>query len=423
MRVPRASSARLMIAVAAVLTAVVGSTALSSTALGSTASSASHASDPGRLTVHPAAYHVRGAFMAQVPLSEAQCEAVFRIDCYVPDQVEAAYNLPALYGRGITGKGRTIVVVDAFGSPTIAYDLLQFDQYLGLGTPSLRIVQVGHVPTFDSGNADMVGWAAETTLDVEHAHAGAPDANIVLAEAAEDNLQHLALAVRYAVQHRLGDVISLSWGEPEQALGRKFVSSYSSIFSQAASSHITIVASSGDTGATGQDENGNYYHYPVATWPATSPFVTAVGGTRLNLNAIGARNGPDTAWNDTYSTAVNDFFFGNDGPNPLATGGGKSAYNGRPAYQDGVRNVTGNQRGIPDISMSASCSVAMNVFETFTGGQGGWTASCGTSESAPMFAAVIAAGKRVIAANVETAPMHRLNGPIVMSRVSGRVRA
>jgi subtilase family serine protease len=428
MRVPRASSARLMIAVAAVLTAVVGSTALSSTALsstalGSTASSASHASDPGRLTVHPAAYHVRGAFMAQVPLSDAQCEAVFRIDCYVPDQVEAAYNLPALYGRGITGKGRTIVVVDAFGSPTIAYDLLQFDQYLGLGTPSLRIVQVGHVPTFDSGNADMVGWAAETTLDVEYAHAGAPDANIVLVEAAEDNLQHLALAVRYAVQHRLGDVISLSWGEPEQALGRKFVSSYSSIFSQAASSHITIVASSGDTGATGQDENGNYYHYPVATWPATSPFVTAVGGTRLNLNAIGARNGPDTAWNDTYSTAVNDFFFGNDGPNPLATGGGKSAYYGRPAYQDGVRNVTGNQRGIPDISMSASCSVAVNVFETFTGGQGGWTASCGTSESAPMFAAVIAAGKRVIAANVETAPMHRLNSPIVMSRVSGRVRA
>jgi subtilase family serine protease len=83
------------------------------------------------LIVHPAAHHVRGAFMAPVPFSDAQCEAVFQIRCYVPDQVEAAYNLPALYGRGITGKGRTIVVVDAFGSPTIADDLLQFDQYLG----------------------------------------------------------------------------------------------------------------------------------------------------------------------------------------------------------------------------------------------------------------------------------------------------
>ena len=402
MRLSRASSARLVVAGAAVLTAVAGSAiAGSAVAFGSTATnigsatSASHASDPGTLIVHPAADHVRGAFMAPVPFSDAQCEAVFAIDCYVPDQIEAAYNLPALYSRGINGKGRTIVVVDAYGSPTIADDLLQFDQYLGLGTPPLRIVQVGHVPTFDSGNADMVGWAAETTLDVEYAHAGAPAAKIVLVEVAQEDLQHLALAVRYAVQHKLGDVISLSWGEPEQALGREFVSSYSSIFSQAASSHITIVASSGDSGASGQDNNGNYYHHRVASWPATSPFVTAVGGTRLNLNASGARNGLDTAWNDTYSTAVNDFFFGNDGPNPLATGGGKSAYYGRPGYQHGVRSVTGGQRAIPDISMSASCSVAVNVFETFTGGQGGWTASCGTSESAPMFAAIVALAAQV----------------------------
>ena len=393
MRLSGVRCARLVVGVAAVLTAVAGSAVtLGSTASNASAAShagnASHASDPGTLVVHPDA-HVRDGFMAPVPFSDAQCEAVFRIDCYVPDQVEAAYNLPALYGRGITGKGQTIVVVDAFGSPTIADDLLQFDQYLGLGTPPLRIVKVGHVPTFDSGNADMIGWANETTLDVEYAHAGAPDAKIVLVEVAKDDLQHLALAVRYAVQHRLGDVISLSWGEPEQALGRKFVSSYSSIFSQAASSHITIVASSGDSGASGQDENGNYYHHPVASWPATSPFVTAVGGTRLNLNAIGARNGLDTAWNDTYSTAVNDFFFGHDGPDPLATGGGKSAYYGRPGYQNGVRNVTGNQRGIPDISMSASCTSAVNVYQTFAGVQGGWYPACGTSEATPMFAGVV----------------------------------
>jgi subtilase family serine protease len=402
MRLSRASSARLVVAGAAVLTAFAGGTvAGSAAAFGSTAAhigsagSASHASDPGPLIVHPASDHVRGAFMAPVPFSDAQCEAVFAIDCYVPDQVEAAYNLPALYSRGINGQGRTIVVVDAYGSPTIADDLLSFDQYLGLGTPPLRIVQVGHVPTFDSSNADMVGWAAETTLDVEYAHAGAPAAKIVLVEVAQEDLQHLVLAVRYAVQHRLGDVISLSWGAPEQALGRDFVSSYSSIFSQAASRHITIVASSGDSGVSGQDDNGNYYHHRVASWPATSPYVTAVGGTRLNLNASGARNGLDTAWNDTYSTGVNDFFFGSDGPNPLATGGGKSAYYGRPGYQKGVRSVTGGQRGIPDISMSASCSVAVNVFETFTGGQGGWTANCGTSESAPMFAAIVALAAQV----------------------------
>ena len=94
MRLSRASSARLVVAVAAVLAAVAGSAA----ALGSTASkaiSASHASDPGTLIVHPAVQHVRGGFMAPVPFSDAQCEATFQIRCYVPDQVEAAYNLPA----------------------------------------------------------------------------------------------------------------------------------------------------------------------------------------------------------------------------------------------------------------------------------------------------------------------------------------
>jgi subtilase family serine protease len=399
MRLPGASSARLVVAAAAVLTAVAGGTA----AVGSTAASGStvaagssargpgsSASGPGALIVHPTAGRIHGASMAPVPFTDAQCQAVFQISCFVPDQVEAAYNLPALYSRGITGKGETIVVVDAFGSPTVADDLLAFDQNLGLGTPPLRIVKVGSVPAFNSSNGDMIAWASETTLDVEYAHAGAPAAKIVLVEVAKEDLQHLALAVKYAVQHKLGNVISLSWGEPEQALGRTFVNSFSSIFSQAASSHITIVASSGDSGASGQNDNGDFYHHPVASWPATSPFVTAVGGTKLNLSASGARNGLDSAWNDTYSTAVNNFFFGNDGPNPLATGGGKSAYYGRPSYQKGVRSITGSQRGIPDISMSASCSVAVNVFETFTGGQGGWAASCGTSESAPMFAAIVA---------------------------------
>jgi subtilase family serine protease len=391
MRLSRASSARRAIAAVAVLTAVAGTAVVGGTAaLGSTASGVGRASGPGALIVHPAADKVHGAFLAPVPFSDPQCEAVFQIKCYVPDQVEAAYNLPSLYHGGITGKGRTIVVVDAFGSPTIANDLLQFDQYLGLGTPPLRIVKVGKVPAFNSGNGDMLGWAGETSLDVEYAHAGAPSAKLVLVEVGKETVQQLSLGVKYAVQHKLGDVISLSWGAPEQDLGRQFVNTYGSIFSQAAKSHITIVASSGDSGASGPQNNGSNYRHPVVSWPATSPYVTAVGGTKLNLNASGGRNGHDTAWNDTYSAAVSNFFFGNSGPNPLATGGGKSVYYGRPSYQKGVRGVTGGQRGIPDISMSASCSVAVNVFETYSGGQGGWTASCGTSESAPMFAAIVA---------------------------------
>ena len=125
MRLSKATSARMTVAVAALLAAAVGGS-------GVAVSAATTTSDPETFTVQPAVNQVHGTFMTPVPFSDAQCEATFQIQCYVPDQVEAAYNLPALYRSGITGKGQTIVIVDAFGSPTIADDLLQFDQYLAV---------------------------------------------------------------------------------------------------------------------------------------------------------------------------------------------------------------------------------------------------------------------------------------------------
>jgi subtilase family serine protease len=333
--------------------------------------------------------NAQGFPFGQTPITDAACEAQLNIDCYVPTQVEAAYNLPALYSKGITGKGRTIVIVDAYGSPSMSDDLGQFDAYLGLGTPPFKVVKYGNVPPFDNTNGDMVGWAGETSLDVEYAHAGAPGAKIVLVEAANDNFGTLVGAVNYAVAHHLGDVISMSWGWSEKddpADGGQF----NSVFAAAAKAHITVVVSSGDTGASGYDANGNYISHPVVSWPASSPLVTAVGGTELNLNASGGRAGADKAWNDTYNRNVNDDFFGSDGPTPFATGGGKSVLYKRPSYQNGVKSVTGGARGIPDISMSASGSSAVNVYESWYGAIGGWTPTAGTSESAPMFAAIVA---------------------------------
>jgi subtilase family serine protease len=91
-------------------------------------------------------------------------------------------------------------------------------------------------------------------------------------------------AVQYAVQHRLGDVINYSWGAPEQDYSAAFISSTHSIFAAAAAAHITVVASSGDTGATGNKLAfpAPYYTHPVAFWPASDPDVTGVGGTSLN---------------------------------------------------------------------------------------------------------------------------------------------
>jgi subtilase family serine protease len=123
--------------------------------------------------------------------------------------------------------------------------------------------------------------------------------------------------------------------------------------------------------------------------------VTAVGGTRLALDASGSRNSADTVWNDTYSRTANQLVNGDNGPNPLAGGGGKSVVFGRPSYQNGVRGVVGNHRGVPDISMSAACTGTVNVYQSFGGQPAGWYALCGTSEATPLFAGIVALADQV----------------------------
>ncbi len=100
-------------------------------------------------------------------------------------------------------------------------------------------------------------------------------------------------------------------------------------------------------------------------------------------------------WNDTYNQAANEFAAGNAGPNPLAGGGGTSVLFGRPGYQDGVWNVVGASRGVPDISMSAACDGAVDTYGTFGGAPAGWSPACGTSEATPLFAGIVALADQV----------------------------
>jgi len=115
-----------------------------------------------------------------------------------------------------------------------------------------------------------------------------------------------------------------------------------------------------------------------------------VGGTQLHLDANGNRMSPDTVWNDTYSTSAQQFVFGDSGPSPLAGGGGKSIFFARPAYQNPVRKVVGQARGVPDISMSAACNGSVDVYQSFGGQPAGWYPTCGTSEATPLFAGIVA---------------------------------
>jgi subtilase family serine protease len=338
------------------------------------------------------------------PSSTAECEQSIHIACYNPAQIQRAYNLPALYSRGITGKGATIVIIDPYGSPTIARDLRNFDSTEGVPSPPpLRIIRpAGNVPAFNPDDANMVGWASETTLDVEWAHTIAPGARILLVETPGGgptgtvSMNQIVRAEKYVIRHHLGGVISQSFVATEQAVGSAAIRSLRGAYLAAYAGHVTVLAGSGDSGATGfQSDQQRYYTHRVTSWPASDPLVTAVGGTRLHLDANGNRNSADTVWNDTYSSTANQLVNGDNGPNPLAAGGGKSVIFGRPSYQNTVRGVVGRHRGVPDISMSAACTGAVNVYQSFRGQPVGWYALCGTSEATPLFAGIVALADQV----------------------------
>jgi len=322
------------------------------------------------------------------PVSTTTCQRDFGISCYTPLQYRTAYNLNALYTRGITGAGRTIVIVDAFGSPTIASDIATFDAQFGLPPLNLKIDQFGTIPPFDPTNATMVGWAAETSLDVEYAHSIAPGAKIVLAETpvaeteGTTGFPEIMSAERSLINRGIGDVISQSFGATENTFPGFSQGNYSSLlnlryaFKDALAHHVTVLAGSGDQGVTNAEANGTtLYPYPVNSWPSSDPLVTSVGGTQLYLDNNGSRLQPDSVWNDGYG----------------AGGGGLSAIFPRPLFQIGVIPVVGSHRGTPDISMTAAVNGAAWVYWSFAGAGGaGWELAGGTSEATPIFSGVVA---------------------------------
>jgi subtilase family serine protease len=383
------------------LSTVAGGPGQSSAVAGGTGNTGTaSASALADVIVRPAIRHIGTTRSA--PTTTAQCEKLYSIACYEPAQLQQAYDLPWLYSHGITGRGRTIVIVDSFGSPTIRHDLAVFDSTFHLpAPPSLQIIApAGKIPPYNPKNSDMVGWAGETTLDVEYAHTVAPGANILLVETPVSETEgvhgfpQIVSAEEYVIKHYHADVISQSFSATEETFpspARASVNALRGANLAAQRSHVTMLTASGDSGAADVGLNGStYYLFPVTSWSDSDPLVTGVGGTQLHLNAAGRRTAPDNVWNDTYSKAANEFVFGDAGPNPDAGGGGKSVLFNRPGYQNGVKNVVGNSRGVPDISMSAACNGSVDTYSSFTGAPAGWSQTCGTSEATPLFAGVVA---------------------------------
>ena len=365
------------------------------------------ASSASAVVIRPDVIHVAGALKS--PPTTAFCEKHYQIACYLPKQIQRAFGLPALYrhtvrGRRLNGHGQTIVIVDSFGSPTVRHDLKVFDKRAALpAPPSLRVIQPAGTVAPYKPTSDRVGWAGETDLDVEYAHTIAPGAGILLVETptAENEgttgFPQIVKAEEYVVNHHLGGVISQSFSATEQTFpSRRSLLNLRGAYTDAARKGVTVLAASGDSGAADVRYNGStYYLRPVTSWPDSDPLVTGIGGVQLHLNAAGQPTSPPTAWNDTYNIPTNRFISGSDGPNPLAGGGGKSVVFSRPGYQAGVRSVVGRSRGVPDISMSAACNGAADMYQSFAGQPAGWYPTCGTSEATPEFAGIVALADQV----------------------------
>ena len=209
----------------------------------------------------------------QAPM-DADCRTFINIPCYSPQEIQNAYGLASILNAGYTGVGETIIIIVSFGSPTIAQDLQIFDADYGLpDPPSFTVLApLGTVP-FDPTNSDQVGWAFETTLDVEWAHAIAPGADIVLLTIpvseteGMQGMPEFLLLEQYALDHHLGKIISQSWGATENTLltsaGQQVFEDFERFYQDAAQQNVTILASAGDVGSGNADINGTIYPFPV----------------------------------------------------------------------------------------------------------------------------------------------------------------
>jgi len=272
---------------------------------------------------------------------------------YQPSEAQTAYGLDKLYADGLDGTGETIVIVDAFGSPTIQTDAEVFSQLYGLPdlTPAnFTVYYPGGLPATQD-----TGWASETTLDVEWSHSVAPNANIVLVVAPTNDDSDLQAAVLFAIENHFGNVISNSYGEAEGDADPSLIESWSHLARRGAARGISVNFSSGDYGDSSPSGITGNLVFGVSV-PADSPWATAVGGTSLFLNSDDSIKF-QTGWGNN-ETRIASYAAPTSPPvvPPLelgfvfGSGGGTSTFFHKPRYQDGIR---GRGRMVPDIAYLA----------------------------------------------------------------------
>jgi subtilase family serine protease len=268
-----------------------------------------------------------------------------------PWQIQSFYGMPASGGTGV------IALVDAYDYPTALFD---FNAFSNSSPSNFNLPQETSTdPTLDSNKVFQViyqtpgtppaynsGWSQEAALDIEWAHALAPNAKIVLVEANSASFTDLFAAVTLATKIPGVTAISMSWG------GSEFSSESSNdgVFSN---SSVLFFAASGDSGGR-------------TIYPSASPYVVAVGGTSVTTNAAGGFVS-EKGWS--------------------GSGGGPSHYELKLSYQAGVAHTSSFYRSVPDVAADADPYTGVSVYW-----EGSWLVFGGTSVATPCMAAMVNVG-------------------------------
>jgi len=262
---------------------------------------------------------------------------------YTPAQMKGAYGISSITNKGA---GQTIALIDAYNNPDAASDLNTFDKEYSL--PACTTTNGCFSVVYATGTkpANNSGWALESSLDIEYSHAIAPQAKIMLVEAASASTSALMKAVSVAVQNG-ATVVSMSFGGNEFSTETTDDSEYFNV------PGVIFCASAGDDG------HGTAY-------PAASPYVVSVGGTTLDIS--GDTWDSETTWSDS--------------------GGGESKYEAEPAYQITAGIASSSKRGIPDVAWDANPNTGVAMYSKY--GYGGWVEVGGTSVGSPSWAGLFA---------------------------------
>ena len=232
---------------------------------------------------------------------------------------------------------------------------------------------------------DPQGWYGEETLDVEAVHGMAPAAKIVFV-GAPNNYRDLDAAMNHVVDAHLAQIVTNSYGFPTEFLPRGFIKPLEDTFIQAAAEGIGIYFSSGDSG----DETSRF-GFAVADWPASSPWVTAVGGTALGVSQSNNRV-LETGWGTSNYNCDTTTLVCTRTSWLYGAGGGVSQVFAEPWYQQAAGLELGG-RGIPDVAALADPQTGLLVGQTQTFPDGTYYDEFrigGTSLSSPIFAGLMA---------------------------------